>query len=300
MADLLDVAGLQRWCRLLSDALGRAQAELNELNVFPVPDGDTGTNLHKTVVATAEAVGRLPVGTDPATAWRALADGALAGAHGNSGVILSQILRGMADILGHGGELEDALRHASLMAYEAVSHPVEGTMLSVLRAAAGTGTKSGDPATAARKIAQRARIALGKTTAQLDVLARSGVVDAGGAGLCLVLDTLAAVICDEVPYNYATQRAGWPENFAPSGQQLSPVHTSGSYEVVYLIYTNEADAARLRAGLNQIGHSVIMAGEDGLMNVHVHTDDAGAAIEAGIRIGNPYTIRVRYIDQSRQ
>lgn len=296
MAELLDVAGLQRWCRLLSDVLGRARAELDELNVFPVPDGDTGTNLHMTVTAAAQALSQLPADTDPATAWQALSDGALAGARGNSGVILSQILRGMAGVLGRGGELGDAMRHAALMAYEAVSHPVEGTMLTVIRGAAGTDTEFREPAATAREIAQRARTALGKTTAQLDVLARSGVVDAGGAGLCLVLDTLAAAVRDENACDCVPHMAESPEQHAASGQQPPPAHASGGYEVMYLIHANEAGAARLRAELDQIGHSVAMAGADGLMNVHVHTDNAGAAIEAGIRIGNPYSIRVRYID----
>src|SRR5438034_11215773 len=121
VGELLDAAAVRRWCRLAADALGRDRAKIDVLNVFPVADRDTGTNLHLTVLAAAEAADRLPGDADAATAWQALADGALLGARGNSGMILSQILLAMADVLGRGGELGEALRSASRLAYQAVS-----------------------------------------------------------------------------------------------------------------------------------------------------------------------------------
>ncbi|MDX6434506.1 MAG: fatty acid kinase [Streptosporangiaceae bacterium] len=103
MREVLDVATVRRWCRLAADALGRTRGEIDALNVFPVPDGDTGTNLHLTLLAAAEAVEALPAGADAAETWQALAQGALLGARGNSGVIVSQVFRGLSEVLGKDG-----------------------------------------------------------------------------------------------------------------------------------------------------------------------------------------------------
>ncbi|RFU39797.1 DAK2 domain-containing protein, partial [Actinomadura logoneensis] len=167
MGEVLDGAAVRRWCGLAAEALGRTRAEIDALNVFPVPDGDTGTNLHLTVLAAAEAVEGLPGDAGTPEVWRTIARGALLGARGNSGVILSQFLRGMAEILGGRGApppdgrvLGEALGYAAVLARHAVEHPVEGTILSVLdEASAGTGdepTLSG----AARAAADGARRAL--------------------------------------------------------------------------------------------------------------------------------------------
>lgn len=133
---------VRRWCGLAAEALGRTRAEIDALNVFPVPDADTGTNLHLTVVAAADALDELPAAADAARVWRALARGVLLGARGNSGVILSQVFRGLADVLGpreappDGAAFAAALEHASGLARGAVEHPVEGAILSVLAEAA--------------------------------------------------------------------------------------------------------------------------------------------------------------------
>src|SRR5690606_29152704 len=210
VGEVLDEEAVRRWCRLSAEALGRARAEIDALNVFPVSDGDTGTNLHLTALAAADALDALPDGAGAPRIWRALARGALLGARGNSGVILSQVFRGLADCLApleappDGAAFATALRHASALARAAVERPVEGTILSVLsEAAASTAEAAGDgPAAVARAAAAGARRALERTTGQLDVLARSGVVDAGAAGLCVVLDVLAAVAADEYPERY--------------------------------------------------------------------------------------------------
>ncbi|MBX6769829.1 MAG: DAK2 domain-containing protein, partial [Actinomadura rubrobrunea] len=121
MGEVLDAAALRRWSRLAADALGRTRGEIDALNVFPVPDGDTGTNLHLTVLAAAEAVEAVrEADADVAAAWRELAQGALLGARGNSGVILSQVFRGLAEILGPGGASPDAARFGEALAYAAV------------------------------------------------------------------------------------------------------------------------------------------------------------------------------------
>jgi DAK2 domain fusion protein YloV len=299
VGDLLDAAAVRHWCRLAADALGRTRAEIDALNVFPVPDGDTGTNLHLTVLAASEAVDRLPGGTDAASAWRALAEGALIGARGNSGVILSQILRAMAEVLGGGGRLAEALRHASRLADQAVAHPVEGTMLSVLRTVAGTCPDGGETGAIAWTVAEHARAALKETTGQLEVLARNGVVDAGAAGLCVIFEALAAVASEEFPQTYDV-----PHRTAPEFVSCEPSRTSdetsgetsgGGYEVMFLLDADDDAVPKLRAELDLLGDSLVVVGGEGLWNVHVHTDDAGPAIEAGIRAGRPHRVRVTYL-----
>jgi dihydroxyacetone kinase-like predicted kinase len=199
--DTLDAAAVRRWCGGGLEALRAHQHEIDELNVYPVPDGDTGTNLVLTLTSAQEALdlgsedgaGSTPLGR----AMRRMARGALLGARGNSGVIVSQILRGMADsfagsLVVRGGELARAFRTATEAAYAAVAKPVEGTVLSVVAAAAeGAGRiKSDDLLAVARAAAHSASEALARTPQQLPVLARAGVVDAGGRGLCLLLDAL--------------------------------------------------------------------------------------------------------------
>jgi DAK2 domain fusion protein YloV len=291
VGELLDAVAVRHWCRLAAEALGRTRAEIDALNVFPVPDGDTGTNLHLTVLAASEAVDRLAADADTASAWRALAQGALVGARGNSGVILSQILRAMAEILGEGGRLAEALRHASRLADQAVAHPVEGTILSVLRTVAGACPDEGGAGAVAWTVAEHARAALRETTGQLDVLARNGVVDAGAAGLCVVLETLAAVASGEFPQTYEVPR----RTDVPEVTSCEPAGTGGDYEVMYLLDADEDAVPELRAELDRLGDSLVVVGGEGLWNVHVHTDDAGPAIEAGIRAGRPHRVRVTYL-----
>jgi DAK2 domain fusion protein YloV len=298
---VLDAASVRRWCRLAADALGRTRGEIDALNVFPVPDGDTGTNLHLTVLAAADAADALPTGACEADTWRALSQAALLGARGNSGVILSQVLRGMADVLGSparpgGAALAEALEHASLLARTAVEHPVEGTILSVLgeaASAASAASATGLEGTA-RAAADGARRALRRTTGQLDVLARSGVVDAGAAGLCVVLDALAAVVTDEYPerYEVPARTAGAA---SPAGGRPEPEPQGPGYEVMYLLDAPDGAVHDLRERLDGLGDSLVVVGGDGLWNVHVHVDDAGAAIEAGLTAGRPHRIRVTYL-----
>ncbi|SPT64358.1 DAK2 domain-containing protein [Actinomadura madurae] len=292
---VLDGGAVRRWCRLAADALGRTRAEIDALNVFPVPDGDTGTNLHLTVVAAADALDELPEGAAGHRTWRALAQGALLGARGNSGVILSQVFRGLADVLGpleeppDGAALARALGHASGLARGAVEHPVEGTILSVLAEAASSCARNPGLAGAAREASAGARRALRLTTGQLEVLARSGVVDAGAAGLCVVLDALAAVVTEEYPERYEVPARSAA---APAPAEERPEPPGPGYEVMYLLDASDDAVHPLRESLDGLGDSLVVVGGDGLWNVHVHVDDAGAAIEAGMAAGRPHRIRV--------
>lgn len=283
---LFDPPAVRRWVRLAADSLGKARTEIDALNVFPVADGDTGTNLHMTLLSAAEAVEDLPDDVDAAVMWQTLSYGALVGARGNSGVIVSQALRGMAEVLRGSDDLAAGLVRAAELARDAVARPVEGTVLSVLSAAAlAVQDLDGDLEEVATSAARAARTALGHTPEQLDVLARSGVVDAGGAGLAIVLDALVAVITDSYSQRYEVP--------APTSRVAAMTEAGAGYEVMYLLDAVSVDG--LRAELDAMGDSVVVVGGDGLWNVHVHCDEAGQAIEAGMRAGRPHRIRVTYL-----
>ncbi|MFI6323872.1 DAK2 domain-containing protein [Nonomuraea sp. NPDC050556] len=285
---LFDPPAVRRWVRLAADSLGKARTEIDALNVFPVADGDTGTNLHMTLLSAAEAVEDLPDHVDAAVMWQTLSYGALVGARGNSGVIVSQALRGMAEVLRTSDDLAAGLVRAAELARGAVARPVEGTVLSVLSAAAlAVHDLDGDLEEVARSAAGAARAALRRTPEQLDVLARSGVVDAGGAGLAIVLDALVAVITDSY-----TQRYEVP---APTSKVAAMTEAGAGYEVMYLLDAEDPAVDRLREELDAMGDSLVVVGGDGLWNVHVHCDEAGQAIEAGMRAGRPHRIRVTYL-----
>ncbi|GAA4074780.1 DAK2 domain-containing protein [Nonomuraea soli] len=287
MSTVLDPPAVRRWARLSADTLGRARAEIDALNVFPVADGDTGTNLHMTMLSAAEAVESLPDDVDAAVVWQTLSYGALVGARGNSGVIVSQALRGLAEVLKNGeSDLRGALVRGAELARGAVARPVEGTVLSVLEAVAvAVRDLEGDLEEVARCAAAEARSALSRTPAQLEVLARSGVVDAGGAGLAIILDTLVSVLTGSGPRRYEVP--------APTAPVVPMTEAGAGYEVMYLL--DAPSLGNLRDELDGMGDSLVIVGGDGLWNVHVHCDDAGQAIEAGLRVGRPHRIRVTYL-----
>ncbi|MFJ5558429.1 DAK2 domain-containing protein [Streptomyces sp. NPDC093250] len=315
-----DALAVRAWCGLALDALGRAREEIDAINVYPVADGDTGTNLYLTVESAAAAVeavfegheagGNRGPGPTLADALRAMAHGALIGARGNSGTILAQLLRGMAQVLA-GDEAPDhadgqglrlALRRAADSARQAVAHPVEGTVLTVASAAAdaadAAGAPDGDCAAVARAAHDGARAALAETPDQLPVLRRAGVVDAGGRGLVAVLAALVATFTGEPPRDphrrgEARDGTSWA---APGCADAAPAPGPGgpAFEVIYLLEAEDAAVARLRKRLDALGDSLVVVGGDGLWNVHVHVDDAGAAVEAGVEAGRPYRIRITH------
>jgi hypothetical protein len=265
------------------------RARIDDLNVYPVPDGDTGTNLTMTVRAVAEAVDSTTAASRQSLA-RDVARGALMGARGNSGVIFSQIVRGAADVL---GQEEDAaidadataraLRGASDAAYRAVRRPVEGTMLSVIRELAEEAEARAveHPALPALLIdlVRRGEDALARTPEQLQILKDAGVVDAGGAGLVeLVRGVAAAVSGEPIPEIAQIQES---LGFEAVHQELSTY----KYCTVFLIEGQELDRDRLEGELEQLGDSLLVVGDDSAIKVHVHTDDPGAALSIGTRAG---------------
>jgi DAK2 domain fusion protein YloV len=299
----LDADAVRRWCTAGLDALTRHRAEIDALNVYPVPDGDTGTNLQLTMQAAAEAVAI--AAPDLAATLRAMARGSLLGARGNSGVILSQMFHGIADALAAvpaamGSDVQRGLERAAEKAYAAVAEPAEGTILTVARAAAKA-AREADAQDLPAVVSAAARAAteeLARTPLQLPALAAAGVVDAGGRGLVVLLDALAAVVTGHNP-----------EHDAPPGPVVARDRTAlvtareaGSdefgYEVQYLLEADDDAVPGLRERLAAIGDSLVVVGDERLYAVHVHVNDVGAAIEAGVEVGRPRRITVtRFADQ---
>jgi DAK2 domain fusion protein YloV len=308
--EMFDAAAVRHWCAAGLESMRQHQREIDELNVYPVPDGDTGTNLVLTLASAQQAVdldlttvAETDDGQTPhARALRLMARGALLGARGNSGVILSQILRGLADSLGgaatvRGEALASALAVAAEAAYAAVAKPVEGTMLTVVAAAAtGAATAGSDDLGAVvRSAAAEAAKALARTPEQLPALARAGVVDAGGRGLCVLLDSLVAVVTGE---HVETPPVATRPPVTAARETGSSEY---AYEVQYLLDAAEPAVERLKETLGGLGDSLVVVGAGGdppTWNVHVHVNDVGAAIEAGVEAGRPHRISVtRFEDQ---
>ncbi|MDH6112985.1 DAK2 domain fusion protein YloV [Kitasatospora sp. MAP12-15] len=313
MLDTLDALAVRTWCRLALSALGQAREEIDALNVYPVPDGDTGTNLYLTVESATAAVelcfeAEQEPGLD--TAVKAMAKGALLGARGNSGVILAQLLRGAAEILAARGggpqALGAALRRGCEAAYQAVAEPVEGTLLTVAACAAESAERAEQAAGTLAEVAgaahQEARRALLRTPSQLAVLARAGVVDAGGRGLVAVLGALADAVTGQQPMGPVAfgEDLGQDAGLAAGceGHQRPPGPGHPAFEVIYLLDAPDQALPALRRRLAELGDSLVVGGGDGLWNVHVHVDDAGAAVEAGVRAGRPYRIRITHFAEA--
>ncbi|WP_328309112.1 DAK2 domain-containing protein [Streptomyces sp. NBC_00442] len=306
MPQTLDAVAVRGWCALALDALGRDREAIDAINVYPVADGDTGTNLYLTMESAAQAVEAVfaaypepPVyaGVPPvADVVRAMAHGALIGARGNSGTILAQLLRGMAEVLQDDGDLAVALQRAASAAYLAVAHPVEGTVLTVATAAAEAARQaSGIPAVVAQAAYTGARDALDATPSQLAALGRAGVVDAGGRGLVTVLGALVQALSGEAPV--ARGRAPVPVTVEDCPAEAEADAAGPAFEVIFLLEADDAAVDRLRTRLDRLGDSLVVVGGDGLWNVHVHVDDAGAAVEAGVEAGRPYRIRITHFEQ---
>ena len=300
MLRTLNAAAARRWADLALALLTAERDAIDRINVFPVADGDTGTNLLQTARSAVAALDESDCHTLGGV-LRELARGALAGASGNSGMLLSQFLRGLADQVpeeaadADGALFRDALRGAEERARRAVAEPAPGTFLSVLGEAVAAAPESQRLDVVVRAVTRAAVKALAATREQLPALSAAGVVDAGGRGLVVVLDALHAVVCDG-------ERVA-PDAPAAGGGDPGEHRSRYEYEVMYLLADTDSErVGRLREALLGLGDCVSVVGDGaGAFAVHVHCDDIGAAIEAGIEAGRPHRIKVvRFVAQQEE
>ncbi|HVL33236.1 MAG TPA: DAK2 domain-containing protein, partial [Actinomycetota bacterium] len=283
MIAVLGAAAFREGLLASLEALRASRASIDAVNVYPVPDGDTGTNLVMTLEAVAHALAS--TGDTDEDVARAVRTGSLMGARGNSGVILAQILRAWADAVEYGpADVEGvarAFKRAVELAYEAVLVPAEGTILSVARAAADGA--QGDHATVADVFASATKFAadgLARTPEEMPLLAAAGVVDAGGLGLVIILDAFARSLgADGIPIAIATPAS------AVMGSECEGPSLTFAYEVQYVLQSSDESIPAFRELLGTIGDSVAVIGGNGSWRVHVHTNDRARAVALGEAIG---------------
>jgi DAK2 domain fusion protein YloV len=302
-----DLHVVRRFADLAVEGLSAAREEIDALNVYPVPDGDTGTNMFLTVEAARDALVAALVDhpDDLRAAMQAYSRGALLGARGNSGVILSQLVGALLRRIGQAGPRDrsavvfaEGMALATEAAYSAVGDPVEGTILSVARAASEAAAEAAEVGenrlgAIVHAAATAAREALARTPEQLPLLEAAGVVDAGGRGLCVVLDAAESSITGQRATT-AAPRVGTPAIPVARVPTDDLTEDGPAYEVMYLLETDDEAIPALRRELAALGDSLVVVGGEGLWNVHIHVDDVGAAVEAGIRAGSPRRIQVTH------
>ena len=284
------------------DALRSHQERINRLNVYPVPDGDTGTNMALTLESVVKEIADRGA-TEMSSVTEAISYGSLMGARGNSGVILSQILRGIAEAARQSDGIDASvlvagLNNAADGAYRAVQHPVEGTILTVAKSAADAASKV-DPASGLLAVLASAKAAadatLTRTPEMLPVLKAAGVVDSGGAGFVLLLDALLHVAGGTPLPEPPTGEVGEIPASAIDSTDFDDGDGAGSglrYEVMFFLDAPDNLIPAFREVWAGIGDSIVVVGGDGLWNCHIHTDDIGASIEAALAAGRPRQIRV--------
>ena len=279
-----DLARVQELARGALASLERNRQRIDDLNVYPVPDGDTGTNLTLTARAVVDELDNSTT-LDRAALVKEVTRAALMGARGNSGVILSQIIRGAAEVLGSEARIDErvvagAFQAARDAAYRAVREPVEGTMLSVIREMAEESEQgASDIPELLERLVRRGEEAVARTPEQLAVLREAGVVDAGGAGLLEIVRGLTATV------------SGQPLPEAPAGREepsVAAIHQELSkyrYCTAFMIEGDGLDSDAIEHELLQLGDSLLVVGDPDALKVHVHTDEPGRALEVGTRVG---------------
>ena len=290
-ADLINIIKGARQNLLINER------KVNELNVFPVPDGDTGTNMGLTMTSTVKAVEDLEEISIPNIA-AAVTRGAIDGSRGNSGVILSQILNGMCAIIGEAKVINTktfakALQNGSSMAYSIVQVPKEGTILTVIRVisdfAAKIANKTTDFEEFFQKIIKKGEVAVQETTEQLPELKKANVVDSGGCGLlCIIVgmyNALAGIVMEAIPEAPAS---GINAEFDVDDHNPEDIHFTYCTEIKINPVNSKttlADMEKLRIKLNDIGDCVLVAGDLNLIKIHVHTNQPNKALEYALKLG---------------
>jgi len=293
--------------------LEKCASDVDALNVFPVPDGDTGTNMLLTLNSSMEEAYRAPDNSSSAIA-QAIARGALMGARGNSGVILSQILRGLAqDIAGKksltGGDFASALEEASKMAYQGLSNPVEGTILTVVKDAAAAARKAveeeGDPDLA--EVLQAAVTAAGEsvanTPALLPILKESGVVDAGGQGLYTILEGALHYLrgeAEQIRFRRPQMVASSVPLSGRPPEMIAADETPFGYCTEFMLQGEKLNADKIRSRLEKKGESLIVVGDGSTVRVHIHTVDPGNVMHYVAGLGTMHQVSVRNMDEQHR
>lgn len=282
--------------------LDHNRESVNALNVFPVPDGDTGTNMSLTLRSAIDGARTAPEPLDIGSVAAKLAQGALMGARGNSGVILSQILRGFASGLADLDRMDSdalarSLHSASQLAYKAVIEPVEGTMLTVMResarSASSAAVDSSTPLVVLHAALNGAREALARTPEQLDILRQAGVVDAGGRGVVLILEGLCRFAEGDILINDQKEEIsqGAEMRFLDDLQGLHGEESFG-YCTNFIIFGNDMDFDHVRSTIAGMGGSAVIVGDHSLIKVHIHTEHPGSVLEYAVTIGQLDQIKI--------
>ena len=283
-----------------SKALSSRKEEINRLNVFPVPDGDTGTNMSLTIESVVGNLARLPIGAEGAEIRKAITTGALMGARGNSGVISSLLFRGFSKALqgkktADAKDLVQALEKGVEGAYKAVMKPTEGTMLTVARVASEEAAASGiaDAVELWQLVCTAAQRALDNTPEQLPVLKKAGVVDAGGQGLVYIFEGMLSVFkdnhiiaADEAPEKSAKLSTSGAGKGVYTDDLMKVEDIKNGYCTQFLVNKNDgASSNKLRAFLESNGDSVVVIEDDEVINCHVHTADPGKIVSHALQYG---------------
>ncbi len=306
----LEIGRLLEIIKIFHAALVAHEGAINQLNVFPVPDGDTGTNMRSTIDAVLATVEDTE--GDPFEIAASISRGALLGARGNSGIILAQYLRAFVAAMRENAGVDAAglvraLEEAEQAARAAVALPTEGTILSIAGGAArAAATALGEGAEFAEVVARAnegAVAALFATPSQLAVLAHTGVVDAGGAGLTLFYGAIVSLTAQDhrLPELQLPEGVREVISHTPrvmhAGYRIAQIAEDANYEVMFLLEASEEAMITFRATWEALGNSIVIIGEAPIWNCHVHTTQIGRAIEAGITAGRPYQIHVTDLDR---
>lgn len=292
--------------------LEKSSTEIDALNVFPVPDGDTGTNMLLTMRSSVEEAYRAPDSSAAAVA-QAFAKGALMGARGNSGVILSQICRGLALGLKNREsftaiDLADALKQASVAAYKGISNPVEGTILTVMKdAAAAAEEQVNDGVTSLVGVMEAAVNAAAESVANtpklLPILRKSGVVDAGGQGLYTILDGVLRYLRGEAEQMQFRKPQLVASNLPQQGRIQTPspvVEIPYGYCTEFMLQGEKLAGDAIKRRLEKKGQSLIVVGDENTVRVHIHTNDPGTIVRYATTLGTMHQISIRNMDEQYQ
>lgn len=286
----------------------RHKKEVDELNIFPVPDGDTGTNMSMTITAAAKLLAESEEVISVAAVSKMTSSAMLRGARGNSGVILSLLFKGIAEVLKESEEVDgvlfaDALTLGVEYAYKAVMNPTEGTILTVARLAAEAARIAADvendPIIVLGAVCNAAEDALTQTPELLHVLKKAGVVDAGGKGLCIIFEGMLSLLRDGVMINIDAPIEVKKENtddFFKNAAAEFDSEINFTYCTEFIVGKNDnatADSvAELRAYLEGIGDCVVVVEDDDIIKTHVHTENPGLALETALKYGQLLNVKV--------